>query len=212
MSFKGAVVAGALGFATMFGSAIQAQDVDGALTRLFGQERAAMETMTRSVVQQLARSPKAANVMYDTDWLSERPAASGGEAWTCLTEAIYFEARGETLRGQFAVAEVIINRVASAAFPDSVCGVVHQGTGRKFACQFTFTCDGRAEDVHEPAAWERSGKIARLMLDGAPRLLTNGATHYHTKAVAPRWSEVFPRTTTIGVHHFYRMPNAETES
>jgi spore germination cell wall hydrolase CwlJ-like protein len=147
-------------------------------------------------------------VEYTRDFLAEQSSASGGENWECLTQALYFEARGESVKGQFAVAEVILNRASSSKFPNSVCGVINQGTGKKYQCQFTYTCDGRAEVVNEKAAWDRLGKIARLMLDGAPRRLTDGATHYHTKAVNPRWARAFPRTASIGVHHFYRMPRA----
>ena len=135
-----------------------------------------------------------------------RPVAKGGEQWRCLAEALYFEARGESVKGQFAVAEVIMNRVDSARFPNSVCGVIHQGTGRKYQCQFTYTCDGHAEVIAEHKAFERVGKVAKLVIGGAPRALTAGATYYHTKAVSPKWSRKFARTTTIGVHHFYRHP------
>lgn len=147
-------------------------------------------------------------VEYSKQFLAEQPAASGGENWECLTQALYFEARGESVKGQFAVAEVILNRASSSKFPDSVCDVINQGTGKKYQCQFTYTCDGRAEVINEKKAWTRVGKIARLMLDGAPRRLTDGATHYHTKAVNPRWARAFPRTASIGVHYFYRMPRA----
>ena len=112
-------------------------------------------------------------------------------------------ARGETPKGQFAVAEVILNRVDSAQFPDTVCGVVNQGTGRKYQCQFTYTCDGLSDVVRDAASYRDVGKIAKLMLDGAPRALTDGAEFYHTKAVNPRWAKVFDRTTTIGAHRFY---------
>ena len=148
----------------------------------------------------------AGEVSYSREWLASQPVVSGGSDWQCLTQALYFEARGESVRGQFAVAEVILNRVDSASFPDSVCGVINQGTGRKFACQFTYTCDGHKEVVSEPAAWRSVGKVAHAMLAGGPRGLTSGATHYHTKAVRPRWARQFARTATIGVHHFYRQP------
>ena len=146
------------------------------------------------------------NVSYSSDWLSKQPAGDGGAQWRCLAEALYFEARGETVKGQFAVAEVIMNRVDSPRYPDSVCGVIKQGTGRKFACQFTYTCDGLAEHIGEPAAFRRVGKIAKAMLDGAPRKLTDGAPFYHTSAVSPSWARKLARTATIGVHHFYRRP------
>lgn len=146
----------------------------------------------------------AANVSFTRSWLDAQPKAKGGAHWKCLSEALYFEARGETVKGQFAVAEVILNRVRSARFPDNVCGVINQGTGRKYQCQFTYTCDGNPETIREPRAFERVGKVARAVLDGRARDLTNGATHYHTTAVRPRWSRVYTRTASIGVHIFYR--------
>jgi spore germination cell wall hydrolase CwlJ-like protein len=155
--------------------------------------------------------PVLASQRLDADWLSRQPAATGGDHWRCLTEALYFEARGEKLAGQFAVAEVILNRVDSARFPSSVCGVVNQGTGRKWQCQFTYKCDGIPETVRDRASWQRLGKIARLALDGAPRDLTGGAMFYHTRAVSPSWSRAFFRTTTIGAHHFY-SPEAQVAS
>eukprot|EP00581_Thalassiosira_minuscula_P035425 CAMPEP_0184455124 /NCGR_PEP_ID=MMETSP0740-20130409/22369_1 /TAXON_ID=385413 /ORGANISM="Thalassiosira miniscula, Strain CCMP1093" /LENGTH=142 /DNA_ID=CAMNT_0026826875 /DNA_START=64 /DNA_END=489 /DNA_ORIENTATION=- len=81
-------------------------------------------------------------IEYSKAWLDAQPKAAGGEQFACLAEALYFEARGETVKGQFAVAEVILNRVKSAQFPNSLCGVIKQGTGRKYQCQFTYTCDG----------------------------------------------------------------------
>lgn len=142
--------------------------------------------------------------LYTRSGIDAYPAATGGKEWACLAEALYFEARGEKVKGQFAVAEVILNRVSSSRYPDTVCGVIHQGTGRKYACQFTYTCDGRPEHINEPAAYERGGKIARIMLDGAPRQLTNGATYYHTTAVRPKWATKFRQTARMGVHLFYK--------
>ena len=143
-------------------------------------------------------------VNYSKSWLAAQPKTSGGPQWACLAEALYFEARGESIKGQFAVAEVILNRVDSRHFPNSVCGVIKQGTGKKYACQFTYTCDGHKEVINEPAAYTRVGKVAKVMLEGGARGLTKGATYYHTKAVSPSWSRKFHRTATIGVHHFYR--------
>ncbi|WP_338550780.1 cell wall hydrolase [Roseovarius phycicola] len=153
------------------------------------------------------------DISYTKDWIEDQTFKGGDAEWECLAEAIYFEARGESVKGQFAVAEVILNRVDSATFPDTICGVVNQGTGRKYQCQFTYTCDGYKEVINEPKTYKRVGKVAQVMMqNGAPRDLTDGATHYHTKAVNPRWARKFPRTTTIGVHHFYRMPTRVTSN
>ena len=144
-------------------------------------------------------------VRYDPAFLSSLDEVTDGDAaWECLSEALYFEARGESLEGIYAVAEVILNRVDDGAFPDSVCGVVHQGADAGLhACQFSYNCDGLPETIAETRAWRRVGKVARLMLGGLDRPLTDGATYYHTKAVSPSWSEVFRRTTAIGTHYFY---------
>ncbi len=143
---------------------------------------------------------------FDRETLDNMPVAEGGPEWACLAEALYFEARGESLKGQLAVAEVILNRVDSRRYPDSICGVISQGESRRHGCQFSFRCDGKPETFDERAAYERVGKIARLMLDGRDRALTSGATHYHTTAVNPSWSRRLTRTAQIGRHLFYRRP------
>ena len=146
----------------------------------------------------------ASSVKFSSSWLDAQPKATGDADWVCLSEALYFEARGESVKGQFAVAEVIMNRVAHSRFPDTLCGVINQGTGKKFQCQFTYTCDGKAEHINEPKSYARVSKVARAVIDGRAPKLTNGATHYHTTAVNPSWARVFPRVATIGVHVFYR--------
>lgn len=141
---------------------------------------------------------------FDQTWLDSLPRGKGGEQFSCLAEALYHEARGESIKGLVAVAEVILNRVDDNQFPDTVCGVINQGTGRKYACQFTYTCDGISDKIREPAAYARVAKVAKAMLSGLPRRLTDGATYYHTTAVNPSWSRKFAHVTTIGVHKFYR--------
>lgn len=191
------------------------------LGALLGQERNALSVVPDSRLSALTTLPAPAeremgistkNFSYDREFLATLPAQSGGEQWRCLAEALYFEARGESTRGLFAVGEVILNRVDSASYPDTVCAVINQGTGRKYACQFTYTCDGLAETIAEPRAYARVGKVARLLLDGAPRQLTSGATHYHTKAVSPSWSRRFPQTASIGSHLFYRQPTRQASN
>lgn len=143
-------------------------------------------------------------LVYSKEYIAALPEPRSSKPLECLAEALYFEARGETVKGQFAVAEVIMNRVDSKRFPDTVCGVIHQGTGRKFACQFTYTCDGRAEIISNKKIHTHLKKIAKIVLNAEERPLTQGATYYHTKAVRPSWSRKFHRTTVIGSHLFYR--------
>lgn len=178
---------------------------DASLARLLTSESRALAAMPEARLGWLrdGRQPRERVTLASANPSAMKVQPSGAD-WHCLAEALYFEARGETPKGQLAVAEVILNRVDSAKFPDSVCAVINQGTGRKYGCQFTYTCDGIDEAINEPAAWEQVGRVASMMLQGAPRTLTNGATHYHTDQVRPTWSRAFPRTATIGEHHFYR--------
>jgi spore germination cell wall hydrolase CwlJ-like protein len=139
---------------------------------------------------------------------AERLGLSGKtrtKAEKCLSDAIYFEARGETARGQIAVAQVVMNRVFSGYYPDNVCGVVYQNANRHLACQFTFACDGIRDRVTEPDAWSRAKRIARDTLDGKYWLADVGkATHYHAYWVHPWWVRGMRKLDKIGVHTFYR--------
>ena len=188
--------------------------LDQRLESLFGAERNALNTLEPSGLSALVRAPDGDDAILakmNENYLDALPVATGGDEWACLAEALYFEARGEAVRGIFGVAEVILNRVDDRRYPNSVCGVINQGTGERYRCQFTYTCDGRPETIREVEAYRMVGKIAKIMLDDAPRKLTDGATHYHTKSVNPKWSRVFPRTTTIGYHHFYREPRRNAQ-
>jgi spore germination cell wall hydrolase CwlJ-like protein len=127
------------------------------------------------------------------------------KAEKCLANAIYFEARGEPVRGQIAVAQVVMNRVFSGYYPHDVCGVVYQDSNRHLACQFTFACDGIQDVVNEPDAWKRATEIARDTLDGKLWLPDVGkATHYHAYWVHPWWVHEMRKLDRIGVHTFYR--------
>jgi spore germination cell wall hydrolase CwlJ-like protein len=123
----------------------------------------------------------------------------------CLAEAIYFEARGEAVRGQIAVAQVVMNRAFSGFYPSTVCGVVYQNKHRHLACQFTFACDNVADVVREPDMWDRAKKIAKAMLDGQlwlPEVAKS--THYHAYWVRPSWVNEMKKMYKFGVHTFYR--------
>jgi hypothetical protein len=127
------------------------------------------------------------------------------KAEKCLANAVYFEARGESVRGQIAVAQVVMNRVFSGYYPNDVCGVVYQNAHRHLACQFTFACDGRSKAIHEPDAMERARRIATATLDGRLWLPEVGkATHYHAYWVHPWWVRTMHKLYRVGVHTFYR--------
>ena len=126
----------------------------------------------------------------------------------CLAEAVYFESRGEAVRGQMAVAQVVMNRVFSGKYPDTVCGVVYQNKYRHFACQFTFACDNNPDVIREPEMWERAKKISKAMLDGQIWLPEVGkSTHYHAYWVRPSWVAEMKKMYKFGVHTFYRPRN-----
>ncbi|MGY3037886.1 spore germination cell wall hydrolase CwlJ-like protein [Bradyrhizobium sp. USDA 4354] len=126
----------------------------------------------------------------------------------CLAEAVYFESRGEAVRGQIAVAQVVMNRVFSGKYPDTVCGVVYQNKYRHFACQFTFACDNNPDVIREPEMWERAKTISKAMLDGQIWLPEVGkSTHYHAYWVRPSWVAEMKKMYKTGVHTFYRPRN-----
>ncbi len=123
----------------------------------------------------------------------------------CLAEAVYFEARGEAVRGQIAVAQVVMNRVFSGFYPTTVCGVVYQNKYHHMACQFTFACDNVPDVVREPDMWDRAKKIAKAMLDGELWLPeVDKSTHYHAYWVHPSWVAEMKKMYKTGVHTFYR--------
>ncbi len=181
--------------------------LEQSLALAFSAERAAMRGVTSTLVSRVttpSESPAAIR-RYDAAYLMDLPQSNDADV-QCLQEAIYHEARGEDVYGQFAVAEVILNRVDLPNYPDSVCGVVHQNAGRLNACQFSYACNGRSRAMTEGPARRLAGAIAQVMLSGSPRELTDGATHFHTTGVRPRWATTFQQTAQFGAHLFYREP------
>ena len=228
MRLRQILTAGALTLAAMSGAAFAdvtvsqsnepTLDLGAQMASLLGAEHKVMEALPEERLTSLAVGPKVETktttngkdaahsvglIGYDEAFLAAQPTPAGDDQWECLRKAIYFEARGESIKGQFAVAEVILNRTDSGRYPRTVCGVVNQrGNG---SCQFSYTCDGRADAMRDPEAIDRAGRIARVMLDGAPRALTMGATYFHTVGVRPDWSRRFDRTAAIGAHLFYKQ-------
>ncbi len=137
----------------------------------------------------------------------------------CLATAVFYEARNESLLGQLAVAEVVLNRVSHRLYPNNVCGVVYEGTdrstglsiyGTNMSCQFSFTCDG--SERRRPASgrtWETAQRVAAHALMGFSESVTEDATHYHADYVSPYWAPRLEHTRTIGTHIFYRFPTSQ---
>ncbi len=124
---------------------------------------------------------------------------------TCLTEALYYEARGEGEKGEKAVAEVIFDRLHDASYGNSICAVVHEGETRG-QCQFSYACDGSRDKPRSKPAWHAAEILAARLLTGQERLdgVTGGATNYHADYVRPVWAGRLERTAQIGNHIFYR--------
>jgi hypothetical protein len=137
-----------------------------------------------------------------------RDPDSFDRALQCLTQAIYYEARGEAEEGQRAVAQVVLNRVRHPSYPNSVCGVVYQGSQRQTGCQFTFTCDGSMGAYIDGDAWARAQQVARAALRGSVYRPVGLALNYHTTAILPYWAPSLVRQTVVGSHIFYRKPGS----
>lgn len=123
----------------------------------------------------------------------------------CLSEAMYFEARGEGERGQKAVAEVIFHRLRTGNYGHSICTVVYEGA-YKPGCQFSFTCNGMIGQKKVASAWMKAQLLAAKILTNEEHLsdITGGATSYHATSVQPDWSGYLTRTVQIGNHIFYK--------
>jgi len=138
------------------------------------------------------------------------PIRPGATPLECLTQAVYYEARGEPREGQVGVAQVVMNRVSSGRYPASVCAVVFQGAGRP-GCQFSFACEGnRQGGPVNPASWARSQAVAQEVLAqqvfaGGSRSgnTPSGADHFHADYVQPKWAGQMQRLAQIGRHIFF---------
>lgn len=189
-------------------SALAEGRVQQGLMAALNAEREAIRQVPAALISRATEAQEAlASRRHERDWLMRQNVTLAEDRqFQCLQEAIYHEARGETITGQIAVAEVILNRVDLPTFPQSVCGVVHQNAHLNNACQFSYACNGRSRAMPERQARALSARIAQVMLSGAPRELTDGATHFHASSVRPDWSRRFAQTAEIGTHLFYREP------
>ena len=146
----------------------------------------------------------------------------------CLAQNIYFEAKSEPLAGQYAVADVVLNRVNDTRYPNSICEVVREGPikeswktkqdpnlsdderiyyPKKNRCQFSWYCDGKTDKVRDQDAWRKAQVIAyKIVHTDKMRGITEGATHYHADYVSPKWANEIQLVGTISTHIFYRWP------
>lgn len=145
--------------------------------------------------------------LVEFDFSTIDVAALDSKQTTCLAQAIYYEARSERRVGQLAVADVVMNRVASPAYPDTICEVVFQGSERKTGCQFSFTCDGSMKARLNERKWRDSELLAGAVLAGIRKPVSRYATHYHADYVSPPWANTLTPTAVIGTHKFYRFPS-----
>jgi hypothetical protein len=148
----------------------------------------------------------ARDVAPATDFAALPSATMSEKELWCLTSAIYFESRGETYRGQVAVAQVVMNRTKHRLYPGTICGVVFQNQNQRNACQFSFACDGIPETVTDRKSWAQADEIAKGVVDGTLYLAeVNNATHYHASYVYPNWAPRMTKVSKIGLHVFYRF-------
>jgi spore germination cell wall hydrolase CwlJ-like protein len=125
----------------------------------------------------------------------------------CMATAIYHEARGETIEGQTAVAQVIMTRVRSDYYPNTICGVVFQGQWNRNSCQFSFACDGRTDAPKDGKLWDVAIDVAKKVISGKAFIKEIAeATHYHATYVSPKWRNKMEKIKRIGVHVFYKAP------
>jgi hypothetical protein len=134
-------------------------------------------------------------------------SAQYATALRCLTQAIYYEAANEPVAGKRAVAQVVLNRLKHPAYPNSVCGVVYEGSNAA-VCQFSFTCDGSLLRPPLARQWAESRRVAELALAGEVSSEVGSATHYHADYVLPRWAFTLGKVRKIGTHIFYRFPGS----
>jgi Cell Wall Hydrolase len=183
----------------------------GDLTLELGPLPAIEPVILRQLSPELAVAENAKIPVIDADVTAAKPfriGLSGSDAdraADCLAATIYYEAGNESLDGQMAVAQVVLNRVRHPAFPKTVCGVVFQGSERRTGCQFSYTCDGSMAS-RRPAetVWQRVRGIAISMLAGGVYAPVGNATHYHADYVLPYWASSMEKLRLEGRHIFYR--------
>jgi len=144
----------------------------------------------------VAEAPKPAADTVMTQLLAEHK---------CLSEVLYYEARGEGATGQKAIAEVVFHRMNHGDYGHSICAVVYEGA-KHSGCQFSFACNGDMKRAKQPSAWREAEALAAKIMTGQLNLknATGGALNFHAASVSPDWADTMDKTTQIGNHVFYR--------
>jgi spore germination cell wall hydrolase CwlJ-like protein len=137
-------------------------------------------------------------------------AASVDDAIVCLSRTIYWEAKGGTDADMAAVANVVLNRLGHEGYPDTICGVVKQGSEKK-ACQFSWWCDGRSDQVKEDDRYAASKEIARKALNQQLTDSTKGAMYFHDRNVKPAWASEYIKTAETGKFLFYKPKDGKAK-
>lgn len=201
-----------------------APGVPAFLASLVNNERAdVLATAYAPASPDYARASPFASLLGDEEEAGGRfipPVGKGDHAWMskplpehvfsaaeqkCLAEGIYFEARGEDVKGQAAVAQVILNRVRNPAYPSTICGVVYQNRTWRNRCQFSFACDGTRPRVRSEEHYRMAQEVGMAVTAGKIFIPEVGsATHYHATYVNPRWARTMEKMKKIGLHIFYR--------
>lgn len=199
MRLKG--IAACLAIALLIGPAIaadQAQNKEVAVDKAQALEQKAAEkgSATPAPKAEAITQPEAQAV----DPVGKAPL---DDAMTCLARSIYWEAKGGADADMEAVASVVMNRLGHEGFPDTVCAVVKQGS-EKHACQFSWWCDGRSDQVEEDAPYAIAKEIARKALNQQLTDRTHGAMYFHGKNVSPDWAKEYIKTAETGKFLFYK--------
>lgn len=164
------------------------------------------EALEHAVATQTTPAPAEKLTPTEAKAVDPNGAAALDDTLTCLARTIYWEAKGASAEDMQAVANVVLNRVGHDGFPDSVCAVVKEGSERH-ACQFSWWCDGRSDQIKEDEPYLAAKEIARKTLNRQLPDNTRGALYFHHRQVSPAWSKTFTRTAQTSKFFFYKPQN-----
>lgn len=196
----GVVAAGAIAGSAINGASTSPAAAPPAPPPLIMQKIAPDEALKANAEIPLSTGPNPAAAPF----VFKGSASARSQALQCLASAVYYEAGNQDENGERAVAQVVLNRVRHPAFPNSVCGVVYEGSTRTTGCQFTFTCDGSLSRQPDADGWRRAYRVSEEALAGKVYAAVGWATHYHADYVLPTWASSMAKNAIVGAHLFYR--------